>query len=276
MRAMFRSDAPSARPLPAPSRDLAVLRTPARGKSTPVTGKVLCVDDDVDLTDLLQFALTRAGFTVVTANNGAQAEAAVKLDPPDLILLDINLPDIQGLELCARFRTLWQIPVVLVTALPGEEYEIAAFEGGADGYITKPFTMQVLVQRVQAVFRSTRASAEQRGAARSMYRLGHALFNASFNELLGNGVSCKLTPSEGKILHLLLTCEGQILTADRIMARVMPFDTESSPNVVKTHIRNLRVKIAKVLGEVEIIHTVPGSGYTLKLPPAEAQNAKQA
>jgi DNA-binding response OmpR family regulator len=272
---MIRPDASLVYTMPGPKRDSAVLRMQPRGKPASITGKVLCVDDDTDLTDLLQYALTRAGFTVSTANSGAQAEAVIKHDPPDLILLDVNLPDTNGMELCVRLRTLWQIPVVLVTAVRGEEYEIAAFEGGADGYITKPFTMQVLVQRVSAVFRSTRASAEQRGAARTMYRLSNALFNASFNEILGNGVSSKLTPSEGKILQLLLTCEGQVLTADRIMARVMRYDTESNVNVVKTHIRNLRIKIAKVLGDVEIIRTVPGSGYTLKLPPTTAPDLTQ-
>lgn len=251
-------------------------RAQPRIKMGPASGKVLCIDDDADLTDLLQYALTREGFTVHVANTPEQAHAAVKSDPPDLILLDVNLPARVGFDLCLHFRTMWHIPVILVTALRTEEDEVSAFEYGADGYITKPFTMKVLVQRVRAVLRSTQATPVNRTAERPMHRLGPALFNASFNEIMGNGRSARLTPMEGKILQVLLMCEGQVVSAERIMSRVMRYDSETSVNVVKTHIRNLRIKIATVMGDVEVIRTVPGSGYMLRLPVTEATDLRQA
>ncbi|MDB5058207.1 MAG: DNA-binding response regulator [Chloroflexi bacterium] len=237
-----------------------VPRTPA-----PISGKILCVDNDVDQAELLKFVLLREGFTVVTAHDPDQARVAVQSDPPDLILLDMNPSHQMGLDLCMHFRALWHIPVILVASRATEADEIAAFECGADDFVTTPFTMRILVLRVRAVLRGSRVPAVGRTSGRPMLALGPALFNTLFNELSGFGTSVKLTPSEGKILRLLLTNEGQIISPQRIMARVMRYDSESSLNVVKTHIRNLRMKLTKVLGDVEAIRTVPGSGYVLSL-----------
>lgn len=235
-------------------------------ESTPA--RVLCVDDDIYLTELLEYALTREGFITQVAHTATQAMAAAERERPDLVVLDVNLPGADGFTLCGHFRSVLRVPVVLLTARHAEEEIIAGFGQGADDYITKPFSMQVLVYRLRAVLRRTRAaSISGPGAsARVHYRLGEALFNAAYNEITYNDTCIKLTPTEGKILQLLLTHEGQVLPAERIMARVQSFDTQSDVTVIKTHIRNLRLKIARALGDTPLIHTVPGSGYSLRQP----------
>jgi DNA-binding response OmpR family regulator len=236
--------------------------------------RVLCVDDDVYLTELLDYALTREGFVVQVAHTATQALEAVERERPDALILDVNLPGADGFTLCGHFRTALKLPVIMLTARHAEEEIIAGFGQGADDYITKPFSMQVLIYRLRAVLRRTRAASSTSSTTptRANYRLGDALFNAAYNEITYNDTCIKLTPTEGKILHLLITHEGQVLPAERIMARVASFDTQSDVTVIKTHIRNLRMKIARALGDAPVIHTVPGSGYSLRqLPTIAAQ-----
>ncbi|HWE60277.1 MAG TPA: response regulator transcription factor [Chloroflexota bacterium] len=240
--------------------------------------RVLCVDDDVYLTELLEYALSREGFMVRIAHTATQALEAAERERPDVVILDVNLPGADGFTLCAHFRTVVRLPVIMLSARHTEEEVIAGFGQGADDYVTKPFSMQVLVHRLHALVRRTRAAAlpGANTATRANYRLGEALFNAAYNEISHHDACIKLTPTEGKILHLLLSHEGQVLPAERIMSRVQSFDTQSDVTVIKTHIRNLRIKIARALGDTPVIHTVPGSGYTLRQPTPRAEHRELA
>jgi DNA-binding response OmpR family regulator len=240
--------------------------------------RILCVDDDIYLTELLDYALTREGFSVRVAHTATQALEAVERERPDAVVLDVNLPGADGFTLCGHFRSAMRLPVIMLTARHTEEEIISGFGQGADDYITKPFSMLVLVYRLRAVLRRARGAgaASSRAPARANYRLGDALFNAAYNEITYDGTCVKLTPTEGKILQLLLTHERQILPAERIMARVQSFDSQSEVTVIKTHIRNLRMKIARILGETPVIHTVPGSGYTLRQPLSLAARSEPA
>jgi two-component system OmpR family response regulator len=234
---------------------------------TSKSSKILCVDDDAYLTDLLHFALAREGHTVVVANSAAAALKAAELDPPDAIILDVHLPDANGFDLCAHFRATMRVPVLLLTASHTEEEMVRGFGQGADDYITKPFSMQVFMLRLRAVLRRANRSSLTAGKAKRTYRLGEAWFDATHNQVHGGGEQISLTLTQGRILHLLLVHEGEVLSAERIMDQLWGYDSETNASVIKTHIRHMRARLALVLGDKQIIQTIPGLGYTFR-PPA--------
>ncbi len=225
--------------------------------------KVLCVDDDAYLTSLLHYALTRDGYTVEVANTGAEALRCAQADPPDVVILDVNLPDIDGFTLCSRFRKGMRLPVILLTASRLDSDVVAGFQQGADDYVSKPFSMQVLSYRIRAVTRR-RSYAHDDGQARTTYRLGSGTFDAEQHEVVGTDARVKLTPIQGKILRVLLENEGRVVSSEQLMTKVWRYDAESDVSVVKTHMSNLRKKLAGAIGAEEIIHTVSGLGYTLR------------
>lgn len=229
---------------------------------------ILCVDDDPYLTDLLSYALTREGHTVRLVHRGAEALRELALERPDLVILDGNLPDITGFELCPQIRSLYGLPVIMLTAHHADEDVLAGFANGADDYVSKPFNMQVLIYRVRAVLRRVAEAAQVPSVpevvSANIIAVGDGLFNVQSNEIIGRDRRVKLTRIEGKVLHLLLTYEGQVFSAERILERVWGYETDSDVSVVKTHVRRLRSKMADVLGDFNLIATVPSMGYTVR------------
>ena len=196
-------------------------------RHSPSLGRtVLCVDDDVHLTDLLQYALTREGYTVRVAHDGGSALRLVDMDPPDIAILDANLPDTTGFALCVQLRSGLGIPVIMLTARQGDEDQIAGLGRGADDYIIKPFNMQILIHRLRAVIQRAYPVATLREDARS-YQIGSGVFNPEHSQIVSGATVVKLTPTESKILALLLHHEGNPVPAQRIMNHVWGFDTES-------------------------------------------------
>jgi len=224
---------------------------------------VLCVDDDVHLTDLLQYALTREGYNVRVAHDGATAVRLVDLDPPDVAILDANLPDTDGFTLCVQLRSGFGIPVIMLTARQSDEDQIAGLGRGADDYIIKPFNMQILIHRLRAVIQRAYPVVSLRNEARS-YQVGSGVFNPEHSQIVSGTTMVKLTPTESKILALLLHHEGNPVPAQRIMNHVWGFDTESEIAVVKTHVRRLRTKITQAIGSISVIQTVPNVGYMFR------------
>ncbi|HEV7215151.1 MAG TPA: response regulator transcription factor [Chloroflexota bacterium] len=230
------------------------------------------MDDDIYLTDLLRYALSHDGYAVEVANTGADALRTAQADPPDVVVLDVNLPDVNGFTLCNRFRKVLHLPVIMLTARSLDTDMVTGFQQGADDYVAKPFSMQVLSYRIRAVV-IRRGSAElEGGPSRTSYPLGAGTFDAEQHEVLG-GVTIKLTPIQGKILRVLLEHEGRVVSAEQLMTKVWHYDAESDVSVVKTHISNLRKKIATALGEAEIIRTVPGLGYMFRQPSSLREDA---
>jgi DNA-binding response OmpR family regulator len=174
--------------------------------------------------------------------------------------MEAKLPDGSGLALCAKMRNL-QIPVILVTARTTDPAMIEGFKHGADDYITKPFNMQLLIYRVRAVLRRVQPEGDTPHEETMVFPLGRALFNPRRHEITGDSGQVKLTQTQSAILHLLLTHEGQIVPAERILERIWGYNTESSVNVVKTHIHHLPSKVAGVVGDVPVIQTAAGGGY---------------
>lgn len=224
--------------------------------------KVLCVDDDAYLTDLLRYALSREGFEVATANTGREALRLAQGKGVDLVILDVNIPDMNGFRVLAALRAFSQVPVVMLTGRSQDEDIVAGFGSGADDYVVKPFSMQVLLKRVSAVLRRTQTRTIQTTMPGQTYRIGSAVFDSEAHELVSPTVSLRLTPTEGRILHLLLMHEGQVLSAERIMEHIWGYNTNSSVSVIKTHIRHVREKICRLPDCPQPIRTLAGLGYT--------------
>jgi len=225
--------------------------------------KILCVDDDQYLTDLLRYALAREGFEVRMAHSGRDALRLIRAESLDLIILDVNIPDMNGFKVLSSLRTFSQIPVVMLTARSQDEDIIAGFGQGADDYVAKPFSVQVLINRIKAVLRRAKPQPEQLPAGSSTYQIQGAVFDAELNEIVGHEVRVRLTPTESRILHLLFLHEGQVLSAERIMERIWGYDSESDVNVIKTHIRHLREKISSLPESPQPLRTLPGVGYVI-------------
>lgn len=208
--------------------------------------RILCVAADQYLTDLVRYALAREGFDVRMAHSGRDALRLIRsgLERLDLVILDVDLPDMNGFKVLSSLRTFSQIPVVMLTARAQDEDIIAGFGQGADDYVGKPFSVQVLVNRVKAVLR--RAKPGHLPAGSPTYQIQGALFDPERNEIVGHDVRIKLTPMESHILHLLLLHQGQVLSAERIMERIWGLEGASAVNVIKAHIRSLRAKLSSL------------------------------
>jgi DNA-binding response OmpR family regulator len=227
------------------------------------------VDDDTYLADLLRYALTRVGYSVLLAHTGAAALRMVDAKRPDLVIADVNLPDIEGFDLCAQLRERYHLPVILLTARHMDDDVLTGFDHGAQDYVAKPFSMRVLICRVEAVLRRVSPASAERRMTR-LLRLHSGWFDTESQQVSGNGAVVKLTATESKILELLVSNSGQVLSADRIMDELWDAESDTYASVVKTHIRYLRSKLAAVFGGVTIIETVRGLGYTFQRSPSEA------
>jgi DNA-binding response OmpR family regulator len=214
--------------------------------SPTTSSKVLCVDKDAYLTDLLHYALTRDGHTVELAHTGAETLRTVETRPPNLVVLDPHLPDMDGFTLCGRLRKTLHLPVVMLVTGARDADMIKAFESGADDCLAKPFSMQILSCRIGAVLRRSAQSIPLSGPMR-IGRLGQV----------------RLTATQGKMLRLLLENEGRVLSAEQMITKLWSYETESDVNVVKSHVSNLRKSLAAALGDEAVIRTVAGVGYTI-------------
>ncbi len=225
--------------------------------------RILCIDDDQYLTDLLRYGFAREGFDVSTVETSREGLRRARAERFDAILLDVNIPDMNGFKALAALRAFCATPVIMLTARAQDEDIIAGFDGGADDYVSKPFSMQVLVTRVKAVLRRTMIPSikplfDTDGRVR---RVAGASLDIERNELAARGACVRLTPTESRILQLLLAHEGQVLSAERIMERIWSYNSDSDIAVVKTHIRRLREKVLRLPGAPQPIRTVPGVGY---------------
>jgi DNA-binding response OmpR family regulator len=232
--------------------------------SSTVSNKVLCVDQDSYLTDLLHYALTRDGHTVELAHTGAEALRAVETRLPNLVVLDPQLPDLDGFTLCGRLRRALHLPVVMLVTGARDADVIKAFESGADDCLAKPFSMQILSCRIGAILRRSTQATSLSGPIRIIYPLGSGTFHAEEHVVTGRLGRVRLTATQGKMLRLLLENEGRVLSAEQMIAKLWPYETESDVNVVKSHVSNLRKSLAAALGDEAVIRTVAGVGYTME------------
>jgi DNA-binding response OmpR family regulator len=223
----------------------------------PVTGRVLVVDDDVTVRDVVCRYLERAGHEVTTAGTGEEALAAFAARPPDLVVLDLMLPGITGLEVCDRLRQTSGVPMIMLTALGEEEHRIAGLQLGADDYVAKPFSPRELTLRVSSVLRRAQARPEETGTPVSD---GDLVIDPRARAAVLRGAELPLTGREFDLLLFLMTHPGTVFTREELLERVWGWDF-GDQSTVTVHVRRLREKVERDPAEPRRITTVWGAGY---------------
>jgi DNA-binding response OmpR family regulator len=219
--------------------------------------RVLIVDDDPDIQRLVSYNLTQAGFEVATAETGRKALESVQKHPPDLIILDLMLPDVDGMEVC---RTLRQrelsrrIPIVMLTARGDEIDRVIGFELGTDDYVMKPFSPRELVLRVKSIFR------RMKNERADMLRSGKVQLYPDRRQCFIGDELIVLTAKEFDLLQELMRAHGNVLTRDVLMDRVWGYHGEATSRTLDTHIRRLREKLGDEGTRVETVRSV---GYRM-------------
>jgi DNA-binding response OmpR family regulator len=221
---------------------------------------ILVVDDAASVRQLLQDYLTQQGFRVVTAANGQEAIYAARHSNPDLILLDILMPQMDGFEFLRRYRREKQTPVIVITAKEEETDAVLGLELGADDYIIKPFRMRELVSRLRAVLRRQESASDpNRVLSARALSLDPATHTVSVR-----GAAADLTPFEFDLLALLMSAPGRVFTREHISVKLADSGFAGLERTLNVHIRNLRAKIELNPAEPEYIETVFGVGYRFR------------
>jgi DNA-binding response OmpR family regulator len=225
--------------------------------------KLLVVDDDRDLVELLDYALRREAYEVVRAYDGEAALETLAREKPDLVVLDINLPKLAGFVVLERIRHVDEhIPVLLLSARQDESDILRGLQLGADDYITKPFRPKELVARVKAILRR---SVHARGRpAPSVYTTGDIVLDEATHEVRTGEVPVHLSPTEFKLLRHFMANPGRVLTQEEILEGVWGYDADVGGDLVKLNVSRLRRKLAADGRTRDVIQTVPGVGYLFK------------
>jgi DNA-binding response OmpR family regulator len=223
---------------------------------------VMLVEDERKLRDLVRSYLERAGFTVVSTGSGAEAIMMASTAAPDLIVLDLGLPDVPGETVASELRAVAPTPIVMLTAKSAEEDRIRGLELGADDYVTKPFSPRELVLRIQAVLRRGGVAAEQ---GVSSYGTGTLVIDQPRRQVTVRGQEISLTPTEWGILVALAAVPGRVYSRFELINRVRGYEFEGYERTVDSHVKNLRRKIEDDPANPQIILTVLGGGYRLGL-----------
>ena len=224
---------------------------------------VLVVEDERKLRDFIRSYLERAGFTVLSTGSGAEAVIMAAEAAPDLVVLDLGLPDVPGETVATELRAMSAIPIVMLTAKAAEEDRVRGLELGADDYVTKPFSPRELVLRVQAILRRGGPAAAPRDVA--SYGGGALVIDEPRRTVTVRGTPAQLTPTEWGILVTLATVPGRVCTRFELINKVRGYEFEGYERTVDSHVKNLRRKIEDDPGSPGIIVTVLGGGYRLGL-----------
>jgi two-component system response regulator BaeR len=217
---------------------------------------ILIVEDDVKIARLLRGYLENANFTVAWVDRGDQVMAQLRRDPPGLILLDIMLPGVDGLELCREIRKFSEVPIIFLTARVEKIDRLLGLELGGDDYVCKPFSPREVVARVKTVLR--RVSPKP---VMATLTVGPITLDAQRHQVSVAGQELKLTPSEFSLLKILLAHPDRVFSRSELSTLVQGYDYEGYERTIDTHIKNVRKKMAAILPETELINTVHGIGY---------------
>ena len=227
--------------------------------------RILVVDDDRDIVRLVSSYLEKAGYEVVTANDGETALHVLRRDQPQLVILDLMLPDRDGWDVARLIRSdpsLAATPIIMLTARVEDNDKIIGLEIGADDYITKPFNPREVVARVRALLR--RSQLQQDIPAPNVLQVGKLLLNVGKRELTLEGGGIDLTPSEFELLKVLMSNPGFVITRDELAEKALGYRSDSLGRTLDSHIKNLRRKIDLNPEKPSFIQTVHGIGYRLR------------
>lgn len=224
-------------------------------------GKILVVDDEEHIVELLKFNLENSGYKVITANNGNDAITLAKENKPNLILLDLMIPGIDGLDVCKEIKKNNEtnnIAIIMLTA-KGEEFDkILGLELGADDYMTKPFSIRELLARVKAVLRRSSINKVEKV---DKFESGHLCVDFERHEVKVNGVKVDMTLKEFELLEILIKNKGKILQREVLLDKVWGYEYVGETRTVDVHIRYIRKKIEKDDKNPKFIETIRGVGY---------------
>lgn len=222
--------------------------------------KILLIDDEKDILELVSYNLQREGFEVATSINGEEALTLVRKESYDLIILDLMLPGIQGIEFCKILRDSEEtvsIPIIMLTAKSEELDKVLGLEIGADDYITKPFSPRELIARVRAVLRRTR----EKPAIEKIIKIGDLEINTGTYQIIKSGKSIRLSATEFKLLLYLVQRKGRIFNRDMLLDAVWKDEAYVEPRTIDVHIRRLRAQIEDNPSDPVYIKTRRGIGY---------------
>jgi DNA-binding response OmpR family regulator len=225
---------------------------------------VLVVEDELKLRELLRSYLEREGLEVLSTGSGAEAISLSQRIAPDLVVLDLGLPDVPGEEVATELRRFSDVPILVLTAKGGEQDRIAGLKLGADDYVTKPFSPKELVLRVQAILR--RGRAETTPEAPASYGGGELVIDEERRAVNVRGEPVELTPTEWGLLVALARVPGRVYSRYELINRVRGYEFDGYERTVDSHIKNLRRKIEADQRTPRIVATVLGGGYRLGLP----------
>jgi two-component system, OmpR family, response regulator len=230
-------------------------------KAAAMPARLLVVDDEATILELLSGSLRLAGFEVMTASSGAEAVRAAASGRPDLVLLDVMMPDGDGFEALRRIRSAGgEVPVIFLTARDEVPDRVEGFAVGADDYVTKPFSLDELLGRIRAVLKRTRPDAPG-----SRLRVADLELDEDAHEVTRAGMPVELTPTEYRLLRFLLVNAGRVVSKGQILNQVWEYAPDRDGSVVEPAVSYLRRKVDQ--GQPRLIHTVRGFGYVLRIPP---------
>lgn len=225
--------------------------------------RILIVDDELQIISFLRRGLAYKGFEVLSAQTGEQALETACLKPPDLVVLDVMLPDLSGCEVCRRLRAGGDtnLPVLMLTARDSLPDKVAGLDSGADDYLTKPFAFDELLARIRAGLRRSEAIINKRHT--NVLEVADLKLDLAARQVWRAGKVIELTAREYDLLELLVTHSGQVLTKEIIFERTWGYSNEAGLEVIKVYINYLRAKL-NAANPTELIHTVRGIGYIFK------------
>jgi two-component system alkaline phosphatase synthesis response regulator PhoP len=226
-------------------------------KNSPI--RILAVDDEPAVLNLLVYNLRKAHYDVLTASNGRLALEMVRQDAPDLILLDLMLPEVDGLDVCREIRRTSKVPIIMVTARGEEVDRVVGLELGADDYICKPFSMHELMARVKAVLR--RSHGETTGDDGLLHGPGGVHMNLASREVTVDGKRLELTRLEFDLLHTLMLNADRVLTRERLLEQVWGYDFAGDTRAVDSAIKRLRASLRSTNPQADAIQAIRGLGY---------------
>lgn len=235
--------------------------TPSKSER-PAGGRILVVDDEPHIVELVRYNLVQEGFEVSVAHDGHEALEKARQETPDLVVLDLMLPYVDGLEICRQLRRDRAVPILMLTAKDGEQDRVLGLELGADDYVTKPFSPRELVARVRAILRRTARDADH--AEESPVRVGDLALDPTTHEVRLAGRLIDLTTKEFNLLRLLMSHPNQVFTRDFLLEHIWGYEYFGSTRTVDMHVSRLREKIEDNPDAPTYIMTVRGVGYKIK------------
>lgn len=219
--------------------------------------RILVIEDESKIADFLRRGLTYEGFTVEVCPDGETGLKAARDNPPDLVILDVMLPGLDGYEVCRRLRAAGPVPILMLTAKDAIPDRVKGFESGADDYVIKPFAFEELIARVRALLRRAHPIEE------TVWRFADLTLNVTTREVTRGSRKIELTAKEFDLLHLFMRHPRQVLTRELIYDRIWGYDFDGESNILEVYIRYLRNKLEQN-GEPRLIQTVRGVGYALR------------